>query len=96
MPTWEEIKAVLWEWTRTHGLRIAVALIILFISFRLVNLISRIILRRSEKKNKQSISIPYALSCYKRQRQQGCPGKESPKDTSWDDPIIDFYFQQCD
>ena len=53
MPTsWEEIKEVLWEWTRTHGLRIAVALIILFVSFRLVNLISRVALRRSEKKNK--------------------------------------------
>ncbi len=53
MPTsWEEIKDVLWEWTRTHGLRIAVALIILFVSFRLVNLISRVALRRSEKKNK--------------------------------------------
>lgn len=53
MPTsWEEIKDVLWEWTRTHGLRIAVALIILFVSFRLVNLVSRVALRRSEKKNK--------------------------------------------
>ena len=48
----EEIKAILWEWTRTHGLRIAVALIILFVSFRIVNLVSRLILRRSEKKNK--------------------------------------------
>ncbi|MBP5609917.1 MAG: mechanosensitive ion channel family protein, partial [Clostridia bacterium] len=52
MPTWEQIKAILWEWTRTHGLRIAVALIILFVSFRIVNLVSRLILRRSEKKNK--------------------------------------------
>lgn len=52
MPTWEEIKAVLWEWTRTHGLRIAIALIVLFVSFRIVNLISRLIQRRSEKKNK--------------------------------------------
>ncbi len=47
MPTWEEIKAVLWEWTRTHGLRIAIALIILFVSFRIINLISLLSLRRS-------------------------------------------------
>ena len=61
MPTWEEIKEILWEWTRTHGLRIAVALIVLFVSFRIVNLVSRLIQRRSEKRNKVDKTVSRTL-----------------------------------
>ena len=62
MPTWEEIKEVLWEWTRTQGLRIAVALVVLFVSFRIVNLTARLIQRRSEKRNKVDKTVSRTLN----------------------------------
>lgn len=62
MPTWEEIKSVIWEWTKTQGLRIAIALIVLFVSFRVVNLIFRVIQRRSEKKGKVDKTVSRTIN----------------------------------
>lgn len=61
MPTWEEIKEALWVWTKTQGIKIVVALVILFVSFRVVNLVSRVIQRRSEKKKKVDKTVSRTL-----------------------------------
>ena len=61
MPTWEDVKTTLWDWTKTEGVRIAVALILLFVSFRIVNLLFRLIQRRSEKKDKIDKTVSRTL-----------------------------------
>ena len=61
MPTLEEVKEAVWLWTKTHGLRIVVALVVLFVSFRIVNLVSRLIQRRSEKKEKIDKTVSRTL-----------------------------------
>ena len=62
MPAWEDIKLKIWEWTKTQGLRIVIALILLFVSFRLVNLIFRVIQRRSEKKGKVDKTVSRTIN----------------------------------
>lgn len=61
MTWWEEARDTLWEWTKTQGLKIAVALVVLFVSFRLVNLFFRIVQRRSEKKEKVDKTVSRTL-----------------------------------
>ena len=62
MPTWEEVKATIWEWTKTQGLKIAIAFVILFVSFRIVNLVFRVIQRRSEKKGRVDKTVSRTIN----------------------------------
>ena len=49
---WEEILQTVTDWAMTQGAKILFALVILFVSFRIINLVSRIIQKRAEKKKK--------------------------------------------
>lgn len=48
---WNTVLSAVTEWAKTAGVRLLVALLVLFISFKLVNLIGRRIVRASEKKH---------------------------------------------
>ena len=47
--TWEQLWVVVLNWITTAGLRLLIGLVLLFISFRLVNLIARRIERSADK-----------------------------------------------
>ena len=48
---WQELANTLLEWATNTGVKIVIALIIMFISFKVINAISRRIVKRAEKKH---------------------------------------------
>ena len=60
---WEALANTLLQWTTNTGVKIVIALVIMFISFKIINILARRIVKRAEKNTQTKLFFKRLLTC---------------------------------